>query len=66
MASAWPAITSQRQVTFLACRTDAREHELATQRGVALRLAALMGCRFDEVRHVATRGPVVSAMWCRT
>ena len=58
MASAQPAITSQRQVTYLACRTDAREHERATQRGVAARLAAMMGCRFDEVRHVATSGPV--------
>ena len=58
MASARPAITSQRQVTFLACRTDAREHERATQRGVASRLAAMMGCRFDEVRRIATPGPV--------
>jgi hypothetical protein len=31
-----------------------REHELATQRGVAARLAAMMGCTFDEVRDVAT------------
>ena len=58
MATARPAITSQRQVTFLACRADAREHELATQRGVAARLAALMGCRFDEVREIATSAAV--------
>ena len=45
-------------MTFLACRTDAREHERATQRGVASRLAAMMGCRFDEVMRIATPGPV--------
>ena len=63
MASARPVITSQRQVTFLACRTDAREHERATQRGVASRLAAMMGCRFDEVMRIATPGPVDLAVW---
>jgi len=58
MASGWPAITAQRQVTYLACRTDAREHERVTQRGVAARLAALMGCGFDEVRDIATARPI--------
>ena len=58
MASGQPALTSQRRVTYLASRTDAREHERATQRGVAARLAALLGCRLDEVRGLATSRPV--------
>ena len=45
---------SQRRVTYLMCRTDAREHDRATQRSVAARLAAMMGCEFDEVRDTAT------------
>ncbi|HUG22276.1 DUF3182 family protein [Piscinibacter sp.] len=35
-----------RWVSFLAWRAGAREHELATQRAIAERLAALMGCHF--------------------
>jgi hypothetical protein len=57
MTSARSAITAQRQVTYLACRTDAREHERAMQRGVAARLAAMMGCRLEEVRGIATPPP---------
>jgi hypothetical protein len=38
--------TPHTHVSFLACRAGAREHELAAQRGVAERLAALLGCRF--------------------
>lgn len=40
------AATAHTRVSFLACRAGAREHELAVQRGVAERLAALLGCRF--------------------
>ena len=36
------------RLSFLALRADAREHELATQRGVARRLAALLGCSFED------------------
>lgn len=42
------ARTSHRRVTFLVCTGAAREHELATQRGVAGRLAALLGCEQGE------------------
>ena len=38
--------TPHTHLSFLACRAGAREHELAAQRGVAERLAALLGCRF--------------------
>ena len=58
MASAWPAIAAKRQVTYLLCRTDAREHERLTQRGVAVRLAAMMGCGFDEIRDIALPRPI--------
>ena len=58
MASERPPITSHRRVTYLACRTDAREHDRATQRRLAARLAALMGCEFDELKGTAT-GPTV-------
>jgi len=54
MSSGRPAITSHRRVTYLALRSDAREHERATQRGVAARLAAMMGCSFDEVGGIAS------------
>ena len=53
MASERPPITSHRRVTYLACRTDAREHDRATQRRLAARLAALMGCEFDELKGTA-------------
>jgi hypothetical protein len=36
-----------------------REHERVTQRGVAARLAAMMGCGFDEIKHVATSRAIV-------
>jgi hypothetical protein len=41
-------------VTYLAFRSRAREHERATERGIATRLAALMGCSFDEFEDIAT------------
>ena len=58
MASERPPITSHRRVTYLALRTDAREHDRATQRRLAARLAALMRCTFDEVRGIATGSTV--------
>ena len=58
MASERPPITSHRRVTYLAFRTDAREHDRATQRRLAARLAALMGCEFDEVSGIATGSTV--------
>ncbi|MDZ5457287.1 DUF3182 family protein [Azohydromonas lata] len=42
------ALTPHRRLTFVPCRADAREHELVTQRGIAQRLAALMGCELAE------------------
>lgn len=54
-----PISTPHERVTFIACRPDAREHELATQRAIARRLAALMGCRFEEVR--AERGASIKS-----
>ncbi|HZJ72463.1 MAG TPA: DUF3182 family protein [Planctomycetota bacterium] len=46
--------TAQREVSFLVCPTVAREHELATQRGVAGRLAALLGRELvDDVDFTA-------------
>jgi len=54
MASERPPITSHRRVTYVAFRPDAREHDRATQRGLAARLAAMMGCDFDEVSGIAT------------
>ena len=53
MASERPSLTSHRRVTYLALRTDAREHDRATQRRLAARLAAMMGCEFGEVRGIA-------------
>ena len=53
MASERPPITSHRRVTYVAFRPDAREHDRATQRGLAARLAAMMGCDFDEVSGIA-------------
>jgi len=47
-----------QHVTYLVCRTDVREHERATQRGVAARLAAMMGCGFSEIRYVAPPCPI--------
>ncbi|WP_157267607.1 DUF3182 family protein [Azohydromonas aeria] len=41
-------LTAHERLTFYPCRADAREHEIATQRGVARRLAALMGCDFAD------------------
>jgi hypothetical protein len=47
-------------VTFLACRSGAREHEVASQRRIAERLAMLLGCAFEEARDEAglLRGPI--------
>jgi hypothetical protein len=36
-------------VTFVACRSGIRPHELVSQRRVAERLAALLGCEFAEI-----------------
>jgi hypothetical protein len=58
MPSGRPAITAKRQVTYLVCRADARKHERVTQRGVAVRLAAMMGCGFDEIRDIAAARPI--------
>ena len=48
MGLAIPALTAHARVTFLACRADAREHELVSQRRVAECLAALLDCTFEE------------------
>jgi hypothetical protein len=45
---AHPSLTLHRRLSFVPCRADAREHEIATQHGIARRLAALMGCDFAE------------------
>jgi hypothetical protein len=58
MASERPSITSHRRVTYVAFRPDAVEHDRATQRGLAARLAAMMGCDFDEVSGTAARSAV--------
>jgi len=60
MVSSSAFSTAHPRVTFLACRPDAREHEIASQRHVAERLAALLGCAFAEA-HDETgtlRGPL--------
>ena len=44
---------SHTRVTFLACRSGAREHEIASQRRIAERLAMLLGCAFEEARDEA-------------
>jgi hypothetical protein len=41
------AVTAHTRVSFVACRADARWHELVAQRLIAERLASLMGCRFE-------------------
>jgi hypothetical protein len=46
-------ITSHRRVTYLVFRPNAREHDRATQRGLAVRLAAMMRCEFQEVSRIA-------------
>lgn len=58
MAAGRSPLTSHRRVTCLALRPDAREHERATQRGIAARLAALLGCAFDEIDSIPTRPDV--------
>ena len=57
MASERPPITSHRRVTYLAFRSDASDHERATQRALAVRLAAMMRCTFDEAMAIATPSP---------
>ncbi|WP_280156057.1 DUF3182 family protein [Piscinibacter sp. XHJ-5] len=52
------ALTPHRHVCFVACRRDARDHELATQRGVAERLATLLGCRYAGDADPAATGPI--------
>ena len=44
-----PASTSPTRVTFVACRSGIRAHELVSQRRVAERLAALLGCEFSAI-----------------
>jgi hypothetical protein len=51
------SLTRHARVSFLACRADAREHELTAQRGVAERLAAVLGCRFAGAHDAATAAP---------
>ena len=53
-------LRSHSRVTFLACRPGAREHEIASQRRIAERLAALLGCTFEEAHDEAghLRGPI--------
>ena len=48
------------RLTFLACRSGAREHEIASQRRLAERLAGLLGCSFEEMRDEtgSARGPL--------
>jgi hypothetical protein len=48
-------LTSHSRVTFLACRSGAREHEIASQRRIAERLAVLLGCAFEEAHDEAGR-----------
>jgi len=50
MVSSSTFSTAHPRVTFLACRAGAREHEIASQRRVAERLAALLGRAFEEAR----------------
>jgi hypothetical protein len=47
MTQADPPLTSHTRLSFLAVRSDAREHELNTQRAIAERIAALLGCSFE-------------------
>ena len=51
-----PGLTPHRRLTFLPCRADAREHELVTQRAVAQRLAALLGCEFADADAASGAG----------
>ena len=53
------AATPHTRVSFLACRAGGREHELTTQRGVAERLAALLGCRFAGDADPAAPSPSI-------
>lgn len=41
-------LTRHASVSFVCCRTEAREHELVSQIGVARELARLIGVRFDR------------------
>jgi hypothetical protein len=47
MTQADPPLTTHTRLSFLAVRGDAREHELSTQRAIAERLAALLGCSYE-------------------
>lgn len=40
-------LTTHTRLSFLAVRSDAREHELSTQRAIAERIAALLGCSYE-------------------
>ena len=55
-----PAPAAPARVTFIACRSDIRAHELLSQRRVAERLAALLDCEFVEMRAepAAPTGPI--------
>jgi hypothetical protein len=44
----YAALTPHGRLSFVPCRGNARGHEVSTQRGVARRLAALLGLRFEE------------------
>lgn len=41
------SLTTHTRLSFLAVRPDAREHEVTTQRAIAERLAALLGCSYE-------------------
>lgn len=47
MTQAHPPLTTHTRLSFLAVRSDAREHELNTQRAIAERIAALLGCSYE-------------------
>jgi hypothetical protein len=44
----YAVLTPHERLSFVPCRGNARGHEVSTQRGVARRLAALLGLRFEE------------------
>lgn len=47
MAAGTKPLTTHTRLSFLVVRADAREHEVLTQRAIAERLAALLGCSYE-------------------
>lgn len=45
-----PIVTMHNRLTFLALRQQVRQHELASQRSIATRLARLLGCSYQELQ----------------